>query len=111
MRFTTEYIRRIKKILRFYGDTHQKHKAVEELNELTVELKEDLESTGSIDNILQETADVYVMLEQIACIYGFTMQEILEVAQIKIDRQLDRIEKEVHPDITKKGKKPWYHNV
>lgn len=46
------------------------------------------------DNITQEIADCYVMLEQFRLYYDIPAEQIKEQMQFKINRQLDRIERE-----------------
>lgn len=45
------------------------------------------------NNIAQEIADCYVMLEQFRLYYNIPNDKIKEIMEYKIDRQLDRIEK------------------
>ena len=47
-----------------------------------------------IEHIAEEIADITVMLKQFQYYYGIEDKEIEEVMKYKIDRQLDRIEKE-----------------
>ena len=46
-------------------------------------------------HITEELADVMVMLEQFKLYYGITSEEIRDIFWNKVDRQLERIEKEV----------------
>lgn len=46
------------------------------------------------DHVAEEIADVLVMLEQIRLYYGIDTNEIKEVMEYKVDRQLQRIEDE-----------------
>ena len=46
------------------------------------------------DHIIEELADVQVMLNQFREYYGINTDDIKNVAIAKIDRQLERIEKE-----------------
>lgn len=48
----------------------------------------------AIECVAQEIADVMVMLKQFQYYYGIEDKQIEDVMQYKIDRQLDRIEKE-----------------
>lgn len=47
----------------------------------------------STDDIAQEIADCYVMLEQFRLYYNIPNDKIKEIMEYKIDRQIDRIEK------------------
>ena len=46
------------------------------------------------EHIAEELADVMVMLKQFQYYYGIEDKQVEDVMQYKIDRQLDRIEKE-----------------
>lgn len=46
------------------------------------------------EHITEEIADVMVMLKQFQYYYGIEDKQVEDVMQYKIDRQLDRIEKE-----------------
>lgn len=48
----------------------------------------------STDDIAQEIADCYVMIEQFRLYYDIPNDKIQEIMKQKINRQLDRIEKE-----------------
>ncbi len=58
-----------------YGEDNQKRKAVEELGELSNEILRDLDGRGDRDKIIDEISDVYIMLEQVAIMYGLTTEE------------------------------------
>ena len=57
-------------IVDHYGAKHQAIKAVEELNELAVELSKWVNGQGSRKKILEECADVEIMLWQMQAIFG-----------------------------------------
>lgn len=48
----------------------------------------------AIDHIAEEIADCYVMLNQFQLYYGIENKQIEETMKFKIDRQLERINKE-----------------
>lgn len=72
-----------------YGHTPQKIVAMEELSELIKEISKDLRGQDNIENILEEMADVFIMLEQLRVMYGLTDYDIQEA----IDKKLERLEK------------------
>lgn len=82
-------LRNIYKILAHYGEERQVLKAIEELIELQQAIIHD-----DRENIKEEIADVYLMLEQVKKMYHFTDTEIIEVVENKVNRQLKRMEKE-----------------
>ena len=76
-------------IFNTYGKSHQVSKLLEEVGELIETImNEDKE------NMVQEIADVMVLLEQFKNYYGISSEEITRIFWSKVYRQLDRIEKE-----------------
>lgn len=80
------------KIIEFYGVNHQQRKLMEELFELqeaiiVQEKCRDLEPK----HVIEELADVMVLLKQFQVLYGIDDKEIEEVMQYKINRQIGRI--------------------
>ena len=94
------------KIINHYGIIPQLkyfQSEVFELNEAIIcnELKESVqyeipltEIVDTREHITEEIADVMVMLEQFKNYYGISSEEITEIFWNKVDRQLERIEKE-----------------
>lgn len=84
-----------KRILKHYGLQHQKAKAIEELAELIVALQKDILSgnEGLSKDVLEEIADVHIMLSQLLDDEGDKTQVSLIVDR-KLKRQIRRIEKE-----------------
>ena len=84
-----------KQILKHYGLRHQKAKAIEELGELIVALQKDLLSgkDGLSKDVLEEIADVHIMLSQLLDDEGDKTQVSLIVDR-KLKRQIRRIKKE-----------------
>lgn len=81
---------KIRKILDHYGEEHQIRKTIEELDEL----KEALEGGHNIEHILEECADVMIMLNQLSLIYDFDKSMINVMMEYKIERTLLRIREE-----------------
>lgn len=79
---------RVEKIANHYGYINQRVKAMEELGELIVAL-----AKGYHENIAEEMADSYIMLEQIKYLLGID-EEVSCVIESKIGRQLERMEHE-----------------
>ena len=92
------------KIINHYGVLPQLkyfQSEVFELNEAIIKYEDDkyymLEPEGlevGKKHIAEEIADVMVMLEQFKIYYGISSEEITEIFWSKVNRQLDRIEKE-----------------
>lgn len=80
-------------IAKHYGLDHQKYKLVEEMAELTQALMKNDE-----DSILEEMADVTILLEQLKHLLFSGCEErkrlYYSIRQMKISRQLKRIKEE-----------------
>ena len=90
------------KIINHYGTAHQKIKLCEECAELIQAVCKSLDN-GSADNItedmIEEMADVQIMLMQFRRILPrYWYDRLYEIQRWKLDRQLQRIESEVHND-------------
>lgn len=81
--------RKLIKILSHYGKNHQVDKAIEECGELTQALIKDRESNAR-DMVVDEIADVYVMLAQLEIAYE-CHGEVTERIDYKINRQIERM--------------------
>ena len=87
---------RIRKISRYYSKKNQLRQAIQEIDELRIELKsagnpfgyEDLVSLP--DNTWSECADVIIMIAQLAMQHG-KEEEVQRQIEYKVDRQLNRI--------------------
>lgn len=79
-----------KKLISKYGD-RQVIKAVEELSELAKELCKGLNGHGDIHNIIEEIADVIIMLEQMKIYFDISQAEIEEIKKKKIERTRERL--------------------
>ena len=80
-------------IIAHYGYAHQKHKAIEELSELTEALSRDLNGQGDRANIAEEMGDCYLILAQLELIYGNHADVVADVRK-KLERTLERVEAE-----------------
>lgn len=87
------------KIADHYGYTAQKDMAIEEMAELTQALikdtraKTDDEKEKAYEHIVEEIADVEIMLEQLKWLLSCQFA-VEDAKNMKIARQLERIEKE-----------------
>lgn len=81
------------KVIEHFGMDAQKVKTLKELSELQVELVRDLNGNGNIDAIIEETADVMNMVEQICIIYDIgDLVEKMKV--VKMNRVMAKIRQE-----------------
>ena len=81
---------RIEFLATYYGKEHQELKTLEELEELTTELINNIKSEGVSSNTPSEISDVLIMLYQLIYIYDI-VEEVVEQEDFKINRQIDRI--------------------
>ena len=81
-------------IINTYGTKKQEEKAIEELAELQQAILKHREykNCETEKNIIDEIADVQIMLEQLKIIYS-CHKEVEERIDYKIDRQINRIRK------------------
>ena len=81
-------------IINTYGTRSQQDKAIEELSELQKAILKHRESQCEEERkaVIDEIADVSVMLEQLKIIYS-CRREVEERVDYKIDRQIKRIKK------------------
>lgn len=78
------------KLLELYGDK-QIIIAIEELSELQKELCKSLRSNYNYGNIVEEIADVEIMLEQMKIYFEINENEIEEMKEIKLKRTKERL--------------------
>ena len=81
---------RIEFLASYYGKQHQELKTLEELEELTTELINNIRTEGVSSNTPSEISDVLIMLYQLIFIYNIG-DEIENITEFKINRQIDRI--------------------
>ena len=84
---------RIKSIADHYGIDNQLHQLAEECSELAVEASHSARK-GVTVKIIEEMADVLLMIEQVVYLSGIAIEDIDECIRFKIDRQLERIKEE-----------------
>lgn len=76
-------------IFSHYGEEHQKKQLIQELGELIVAITKD-----DLENVIEEMADVEVMLDQFKINYPKINNKIDTVMLNKVNRQLRRIKEE-----------------
>ena len=84
---------RIMEIADHYGIEKQLHQLAEECSELAVEASHSARK-GVTVKIIEEMADVLLMIEQVGYLSGIAIDDIDECIKFKIDRQLERIKEE-----------------
>lgn len=93
---------RIRIIADHYGIEKQLHQLAEECSELAVEASHSARK-GVTVKIIEEMADVLLMIEQVVYLSGIAIDDIDECISFKIDRQMKRI-KEEESDVLRKAK-------
>ena len=93
---------KIMEIADHYGIEKQLHQLAEECSELAVEASHSARK-GVTVKIIEEMADVLLMIEQVVYLSGIAIEDIDECIKFKIDRQLKRI-KEEESDVLRKTK-------
>lgn len=78
------------KLLNLYGDK-QIIIAIEELSELQKELCKSLRNNYNYGNIVEEIADVEIMLEQMKIYFEINEEEVEEMKEIKTKRTKERL--------------------
>ncbi|EDT84635.1 hypothetical protein [Clostridium botulinum] len=88
-----EQIKQCKRIVECNDVTLQKFVAIEELAELQQAISKYQRNPTifKIDNIEEEIADAYVVLEELKIIFGIDKEEIENRIDYKLDRELKRI--------------------
>ena len=76
-----------------YGIKEQMRQLAEECSELAVEANHSARK-GTTVKIIEEIADVLIMMEQVIYLANIAIDDINECIQFKIDRQLERIKEE-----------------
>ena len=89
---TTEQKLKAMHIMYNYGSQNQMIKCCEELSELEAAILHHVnKGANNTDEVLDEMADVYIMLEQMKNAFPFGENVLNERINYKLDRQLDRI--------------------
>lgn len=84
---------RIRTIADHYGIKKQMRQLAEECSELAVEASHSARK-GTTVKIIEEMADVEIMIEQIVYLAKIDRKDIEECIQYKLERQMKRIEEE-----------------
>ena len=85
---------KLKKIADHYGLQAQKGILIEEMAELMQAVNKHDRCPFNLDAIIEEIADVEIMLEQIKYLYGISQQKIDEITDYKIQCTLERMNDE-----------------
>lgn len=82
----------IEKAIETYGVDMQLNVAIEEFSELIKEICKHKRGNDNRENIIEEMADCYIMLEQLEIIFDIDYRDIGHIIKNKIDRLKFRLE-------------------
>ena len=85
-----------KKLIAKYGELHQKIKTIEELSELIQALVKDI--SNQENNVIEEMADVELMLDQLKVIYNVSQYDINLIKREKAERALSYDSNDTKPN-------------
>lgn len=75
-----------------YGKEHQTFVAIEEMSELMKALTKNMRGEHNRQDIVEELADVYIVLDQIMVMHGIDLDEVVKKMNEKAKRMADRLE-------------------
>ena len=82
----------LERAIETYGDDMQLNVAIEEFSELIKEICKFNRGNENIDNIIEEMADCYIMLEQLKIIFEIEYSSICAVMAQKLERLKNRLD-------------------
>ena len=85
---------KVKRIADYYGWNSQLKQLAEECCELSVEALHYTREKGGTERISEEIVDVLIMIQQIIYLLRNDTEKLEKYANFKLDRQLDRIQRE-----------------
>lgn len=86
---TETQIKILSNAVQTYGKNHQVDIAIEEMSELTKALLKDRRNIGAIDDVLEELADMLIMICQLMMIFNVDT----ETLENQIDYKIERLER------------------
>lgn len=84
----------LKEVIARNGAVYQEIIAIEEMSELTKEITKNIRGSVNRDHIIEELADVYIMLRQLEMIHHIDSFELLEMIRKKTERLKERLNHE-----------------
>ena len=83
-----------KQAIETYGVRMQKLMAIEEMSELTKEICKDFRGKMDREHLIEEMADVMIMLDQMLLLYKISGEEVGLMRIKKVERLKERLEKQ-----------------
>ena len=81
----------VERAIEVYGKDAQLNVAIEEFSELIKEICKSKRGSDNRDNIIEEMADCYIMLEQLGLIFGVEREELYTKVIEKLNRLENRL--------------------
>ena len=88
----SEEIEIMRSAIRKNGKAMQTVVAIEEMSELQKELTKFIRGKGNRDNLIEEVADVLVMITQIQLMYHIPDDQVERIMHLKLNRLKERME-------------------
>ena len=82
-----------------FGKVHQTFIAIEEMSELTKALTKNMRGEHNRQDIVEELADVYIVLDQIMLMNGIDLDDVVRKMNEKAQRTADRLEGETDESV------------
>ena len=89
-----EIIDTYKQAIETYGERAQKLMAIEEMSELTKEICKDFRGKLNREHLVEEMADLLIMLDQMLLLYKISGEEVGLMRIKKVERLKERLEKQ-----------------
>ena len=89
---TTNVMEVLKQAIETYGKEKQSMMALEEMAELQKEVCKSSRGNNNHDEIVEEIADVLIMIEQLKIMHDVKYRELNEMFNFKINRLKERLE-------------------
>jgi hypothetical protein len=81
----------LEKAIEVYGKDMQLNVAIEEFSELIKEICKHKRGEDNLDNIMEEMADCYIMLQQMEIIFNIIPNKLISTTLKKLDRLAKRL--------------------
>lgn len=92
---TSQHLEIMDRAIKIWGTHAQKMMAVGECGEFLAEFGREVQHRSSQDKMIDEIADVIIMMTQMARIYGY--EEVVKRVQEKMDKVVKKLDKEKDP--------------
>jgi hypothetical protein len=81
----------LEKAIEVYGKDMQLNVAIEEFSEIIKEICKHKRGEDNLDNIIEEMADCYIMLQQMEIIFNIIPNKLISTTLKKLDRLAKRL--------------------